>query len=236
MCVSQGVAEEVRSIFPALAERVLTIHNGVDTDDLRPRRAGRPRGRVARLVGARRRAAARGSVGSEWARKGLEPAIRALAGARAGPSPWPARETGRPSRRSQSSSGWPSAIRWLGVRSDIQVVYQAADAFVFPTSYETFSLVTFEAAATGLPILATPVSGVRELIEDGRNGFLITREPAMIAERLNRLAEDPQLRRRLGAAARESALGYSWERMVAAHSELYLRLTGRSRPVQLASR
>ena len=76
---------------------------------------------------------------------------------------------------------------------------------------------TFEAAASGLPILATPVSGVRELIEDGRNGYLITRDPVMIAERLGRLGEDAELRARLGAAARESALAFSWERMVREH-------------------
>ena len=56
-------------------------------------------------------------------------------------------------------------------------MYELADAFVLPSSYETFSLVTFEAAASGLPILATPVNGVRELIEDGRNGFLIAPDP-----------------------------------------------------------
>ena len=107
---------------------------------------------------------------------------------------------------------------------DIQVVYELADAFALPSSYETFSLVTFEAAANGLPILATPVSGVRELIEDGRSGYLITRDAEAIAERLRGLEADPALRSRLGGAARESALGFSWERMVAEHDELYLRL------------
>ncbi len=93
-----------------------------------------------------------------------------------------------------------------------------------PSSYETFSLVTFEAAASGLPILATPVNGVRELIEDERNGFLITREPQMIAQRLQRLAADARLRERLGDAARQDALRFSWEEMVAGHDRLYARL------------
>jgi glycosyltransferase involved in cell wall biosynthesis len=224
VCVSEGVADEVRSSFPALAGRVLTIYNGVDTGVFAP---GAPNGPGAALRSSLDLADGQllvVLVGSEWARKGLEPAIRALAGA----PRWSLAVAGEGDREAfqalADQLGVAERIRWLGVRADIQLVYQAADAFVFPTSYETFSLVTFEAAATGLPILATPVSGVRELIEDGRNGFLITREPAIIAERLNRLAEDPQLRRRLGAAARKSALGYSWERMVAAHSELYERL------------
>jgi UDP-glucose:(heptosyl)LPS alpha-1,3-glucosyltransferase len=122
-------------------------------------------------------------------------------------------------------------IRWLGVRPDVQLVYQMADAFIMASSYETFSLVTFEAAASGLPVLATPVSGVRELIDDGRNGFLITREPSVIAGRLRELAADPELRRTLGVAARESALAFSSQRMVDEHDALYARLsTARALP------
>jgi UDP-glucose:(heptosyl)LPS alpha-1,3-glucosyltransferase len=107
---------------------------------------------------------------------------------------------------------------------DIQVVYELADTFVLPSSYETFSLVTFEAAAYGLPILATAVSGVRELIEDGQTGFLITPDPGAIAERLVELGADPALRTRLGQAARQSAREFGWEKMVASHHELYARL------------
>jgi UDP-glucose:(heptosyl)LPS alpha-1,3-glucosyltransferase len=119
-------------------------------------------------------------------------------------------------------------VHWLGVVREIPIVYGMADAFVLASSYETFSLVTFEAAASGLPVLATPVSGVRELIRDGENGFLITQEPQSIAARLNELAADPALRARLGRGARESALAFSWDEMVAKHHELYMRLAGRS--------
>ena len=97
---------------------------------------------------------------------------------------------------------------------------------MLPSSYETFSLVTFEAASSGLPILATPVSGVRELVEDGRSGLLIEPQPETIAERLALLGADPALRTRLGRAARESALQFSWAKMVARHDELYSHLAG----------
>ncbi len=94
---------------------------------------------------------------------------------------------------------------------DVQLVYELADAFVLPSSYETFSLVTFEAAASGLPVLATPVSGVRELIEDGRNGFLITREPSVIADAPAPAGRRPGAAESAWAsAARESALRFSW--------------------------
>ena len=117
----------------------------------------------------------------------------------------------------------------MGVTNDVSLVYSLGDAFVLPSSYETFSLVTFEAAASGLPLLATPVSGVRELIEDDRNGFTIDRRAETIARRLSQLAEDAALRGRLGAGARESALAYSWESMVQKHHELYTRLVADAR-------
>lgn len=223
-CVSEGVAEEMREHFPALASRVLTIHNGVDTEAFAPG----ARAQEGAALRARLEVPAGGLVaafvGSEWERKGLEPLIRALALAPG----WTATVAGdgdRPRYESLAAElGVAERVRWLGVTADVALVYQAADAFVLPTSYETFSLVTFEAAASGLPVLATPVSGISELIDDGRNGFLISREPELIAERLRRLAGDRDLRERLGRAARESALQYSWERMVDAHGALYARL------------
>jgi glycosyltransferase involved in cell wall biosynthesis len=224
VCVSEGVAGEVRAQFPAVADRVMTIHNGVDTADFAPGSR-----REQALAERERIGAAPGDliaafVGSEWERKGLEPAIRAIALGEA----WSLVVAGSGDqaryRALADSLGVGGRVHFLGVREDVQLIYKMCDAFILPSSYETFSLVTFEAAASGLAILAAPVSGVRELIEDGRNGFLISRDPEMIAERLARLAADAELRASLGAAARESALGFSWERMVADHERLYAQL------------
>ncbi len=110
------------------------------------------------------------------------------------------------------------------MRSDVRPVYAAADAFVLPSSYETFSLVAFEAAASGLPVIASDVNGVRELITSGESGYLVEPRAEEIAARLRELAADPGLRARLGAAARESALRFRWEQMVREHHELFERL------------
>jgi UDP-glucose:(heptosyl)LPS alpha-1,3-glucosyltransferase len=236
VCVSDGVAAEVREHFPALADRVLTIHNGVDTDTFVPGVRQQDARALRDSLNLPSEGLVVAFVGSEWERKGLESAIRAVA-----QSPqWTLLVAGGGERARYdelaAQLGVERRLRWLGVTSDVQLVYQVADAFVLPSDYETFSLVTFEAAASGLPVLATPVSGVRELIEDGHNGFLITRDPQPIAARLDQLAADPLLRERLGRAARESALGYSRERMAREHHELYQRLAGRAPAAQLASR
>jgi glycosyltransferase involved in cell wall biosynthesis len=227
--VSEGVAEEVGEHYPALRERVMSIHNGVDTVGFSPG-AREPDARALRAkldISADRLIAV--FVGSEWERKGLAPLIRALASA----ADWDVVVAGDGDRQRYQeladSLGVGGAIHWLGVTGDVQLVYALADVFVLPSSYETFSLVTFEAAASGLPLLATPVSGVRELIDDGQNGFLIDRDPQTIARRLNQLSEDVSLRTRLGRSARESALGFSWEQMVSKHEQLYARVAAERR-------
>jgi glycosyltransferase involved in cell wall biosynthesis len=229
--VSEGVATEIVEHYPRLAQRTLSIHNGVDTEGFAPGvREQDALALRARLGIAPQRLIAV-FVGSEWERKGLEPLIRALADAPG----WDVVVAGDGDRERYQqladSLGVGRAVHWLGITSDVQLVYALGDAFVLPSSYETFSLVTFEAAASGLPLLATPVSGVRELIEDGRNGYLVDREPQTLARRLNELDEDSALRARLGASARESALAYSWEQMVTKHERLYARVSAGSHPV-----
>jgi UDP-glucose:(heptosyl)LPS alpha-1,3-glucosyltransferase len=228
VCVSEGVAEEMREHFPEASARVMTIQNGVDTAAFAPgsnrEQARELRGSLG--VGEERLLAA--FVARGWGHKGLDCTIRALALAPA----WDLLVAGsgdEPRYRELAASlGIGDRVHWLGVRRDIQVVYELADAFVLPSSYETFSLVCFEAAASGLPVLATPVNGVRELVHDGESGFFVTREPASISLRLNELAADPQLRARIGAAARAAALGFGWEQMVVRHHELYERLAAQA--------
>jgi UDP-glucose:(heptosyl)LPS alpha-1,3-glucosyltransferase len=225
VCVSEGVAEEVRRYYPALGPRVMRIHNGVDTSAFAPGiRTSEARELRARLrIGEQRPIAL--FVGSEWDGKGLAELLRALA---LEPR-WALLVAGRGDHARfealARSLGVADRVHWLGVTRDVQTLYELADVFVLPSEYETFSLVTFEAAASGVPILATPVSGVRELVRDGENGYLTSREPEVIAERLRRLADDANLRARFGAAAREAALRFSWMEMVARHHELYERLS-----------
>jgi UDP-glucose:(heptosyl)LPS alpha-1,3-glucosyltransferase len=235
VCVSEGVAQEIREYFPALAERVITIHNGIDTASFTPgtRQVEARALRSAQNIGEQRLVAA--FVASEWERKGLVPLLHALALAPG----WDLVVAGagdEPRYRALAESiGVREAVHWLGVTKDVHLVYELADAFVLPSSYETFSLVSFEAAASGLPVLAAAVNGVRELVKDGENGFLIAAEPQAIAARLNELAADPALRERLGRAARNSALAYDSQRMIAKHHDLYTRLAGRE-PVAAGSR
>jgi UDP-glucose:(heptosyl)LPS alpha-1,3-glucosyltransferase len=228
VCVSEGVAEEIREYFPVQSARTMAIPNGVDTDAFAPdsRRREAQELRAGLGIGGERLVAI--FVGSEWQRKGLEPAIEALALA----PEWDLLVVGNGDRERYEQLaeriGVTGAIHWIGVSRDVAPLYQLADALVFPTSYEAFPLVALEAAASGLPIIATPVNGIRELVRDGEDGYLIQADPREIAERLALLG-DAATRARLGTAARAAALEYSWTKMIDRHEALYGTLAERSR-------
>jgi UDP-glucose:(heptosyl)LPS alpha-1,3-glucosyltransferase len=116
-------------------------------------------------------------------------------------------------------------LRFFGPRVDVERFYQASDVFVFPTQYETFSLVAYEAAATGLPVVATRVSGIEDLVVDGRTGFVVRRDTEDIAAALLQLVQ-AQVRSRIGAEARSRATEYTWQRSVASVLSAYRAVRG----------
>jgi glycosyltransferase involved in cell wall biosynthesis len=97
-----------------------------------------------------------------------------------------------------------SRALFLGIRRDVPRIYAACDAFVMSSLWEGLGLVFLEAMATRLPVLATRVSAVPEVVVDGETGRLVppAEVPGLAAGFLE-LAADPDLRRRLGAAGAE---------------------------------
>jgi D-inositol-3-phosphate glycosyltransferase len=117
-------------------------------------------------------------------------------------------------------SGVSELVRPLGRREDVERFYQAADVFILPSAYETFSLVAHEAAASGLPVLATRVSGVAELIDAG--GAVETRRDARaIADALCRLAGSAESRAEIGDAGRLFVSQLTWARSADSVFEVY---------------
>lgn len=99
---------------------------------------------------------------------------------------------------------WPEA---LGQVDDMLELLQSVDIVVLPSYREGLPLSLLEAAACGLAIVATDVPGCRAVVDDGVNGLLVpVRDAAALAAAIERLAADPELRQRLGAAARAKAV------------------------------
>ena len=98
------------------------------------------------------------------------------------------------------------------------------DIFVLPSRSEPFPNCVLEAMAAGLPVVATRVGGIVELIDDGVTGLLVTpgNAPAL-TDRLSRLMDDPAFASRLGPRGPDDVLTrYSFDRMVGAFEALYL--------------
>jgi glycosyltransferase involved in cell wall biosynthesis len=78
----------------------------------------------------------------------------------------------------------PACVRFLGWRDDIYEVLRTLDLLVLPSAAEGgIPMVILEAFAAGVPVLATPVGGVPEILSDGRNGFLLPSPSASVIER-----------------------------------------------------
>jgi glycosyltransferase involved in cell wall biosynthesis len=89
-------------------------------------------------------------------------------------------------------------------------IYRDADVFVFPTLIEGMPLSVLEAMACGIPVIVTS-HGPGDIVTDGTDGFVVPiRDPDSIADRLERLYGDADLRRNMGRAARQTALRYTW--------------------------
>ena len=93
---------------------------------------------------------------------------------------------------------------WLGPVEDVREVWRHADIFVLPArSREGMPRALLEAAASARPLVVTDVPGCRHFVRDGVEGFVVPPEDAdALATALERLARDPDLRRRMGEAAR----------------------------------
>jgi glycosyltransferase involved in cell wall biosynthesis len=132
-------------------------------------------------------------------------------------------------RRFARDKGWGRSVSLLGARGDAADFLPLFDVFVLPSLWEGLPLVLIEAAASGKPIVATDIGGVREVIRPGETGLLVPPgEPGALAEAILRLLGDPVFARRLADRARaEIPPRYSAERMISEYAALYLELAGK---------
>jgi glycosyltransferase involved in cell wall biosynthesis len=225
--VSVGVGREIERHYAGA--RVFLTPNGVDTARFRPDPAAR---RVLRSrEGLDDSEIVALFVGGDWDHKGLGIAIEALAHVQLSgcPAPrlWVVGEGDEKRFRAYAvQRGMGGRVRFFGTQRNAERFYQASDVFVLPSLYESFSLVSFEAAACGVPVLAAKVHGVDELVGKNEGGLVIERTPEAFGAALAELASDPERRARMGEAARRRASTYTWERSTASVVEIYRKLLG----------
>lgn len=200
-------------------ENVPAIPNGVDA------RSFSPTARNARRTEARRRFGYRENelvlllLGNDWSVKGLSVILSAVAGC----CSLPLRvlvvgsDAVEPYRSQARQLGILDRSTWVSPNPDVLSFYAAADVYVSPSLEDSFALPVAEAMACGLPAITSSFAGIAELIENGVDGFVLRdpRDPQEVARLLEELFHDPGRRQRVGTAAAEKALGWSWDRNAA---------------------
>lgn len=194
----------------APTSRIRFLGNGIDLTRFEPGISTSERGRVRSELGLADDAVAVVSVGRLVAEKGFPELLAASAEAAVphvlvviGPDDPEKADALPPGSRSDAED---RGVRFLGHRDDVARLLPAFDLFVLASHREGFPRAAMEAAACGLPIVATDIRGCRQVVDDGETGYLVApNEVRPLAAAIDRLVGNPDLRRRFGAAGRAKA-------------------------------
>jgi glycosyltransferase involved in cell wall biosynthesis len=217
VAVSPRVSIELQKCYSVPANRIRVIPNGIDLD--RFKTAPGARETIRREFNIPADAKLLLFAGHEFRRKGLASAIGALE--RLGPDVWLlVVGSDNPASYKKLANRAADRLIFAGARSDMPALYSAADAFVLPTAYETFSLVCMEAMACSVPVFATPVGGIEDYLVDGINGYQIAADAEDIANKIAAVLADPDAMTRMREGARATALNYGWDHVGLRYIEL----------------
>jgi glycosyltransferase involved in cell wall biosynthesis len=127
--------------------------------------------------------------------------------------------------------GLKEQVHFLGSRDreDIPEILAITDIFVLPSLWEGLPTAIIEAMAAGCPVVATAVAGTPEVVMDRETGFLVnSRDPEALAQKIAKLLEDPQLRRKMGeAGVKRVEEHFTLEKMAQNYEALYRNLMTR---------
>jgi UDP-glucose:(heptosyl)LPS alpha-1,3-glucosyltransferase len=208
---SRFVRDDILAAYDLDPARIRVVPPGVDLDEFHP-----PADRSV----ARREVELSGPesliffCGHSFKLKGLDRAVIALSRMRE-----PARlmVVGRddpaPYLKLASRLGVEERLHFMGPRTDTWRFFQAADIFLLPTRVDMWGMAVVEAMATAVPPVTTRGAGAADVIANEENGFVLP-EPLdvdLLAATLDRLASDPELRQRIGQAAKKRARSLTWD-------------------------
>lgn len=199
VCTSQAEANELTAVGPALSSRIFVVPNGVS---LPPPVPAALRAQIREELGLAHGDVAALFLGELESRKGPLDAIAAVGIARASGVPLTLLLAGRGPLAGEVRRRAGDGVLPLGFRDDPQRLLAAADVFLLPSEREGHSFALLEAMARGLPVIVSDGAGNPEAVGDA--GLVVPfGDPSSLADALRRIASDPDLRMRLGEAARE---------------------------------
>jgi glycosyltransferase involved in cell wall biosynthesis len=235
--VSNRTAGLLREYFHR--DDVSVIPNAVDTEHFSPA------ARLARRAESRqKRGFGDGDfvlllIGNDWRNKGLPTILQAISGL----SLLPIRllivgnDDADPFRAQAAKLSIRERCRWELPCIGVLDFYAAADVYVSPSREDSFGLPVAEAMACGLPAVTSVCAGVADSIHDAVDGFVLRdpRDAQILSQLIERLHADPELRRKIGEAASQTALAWDWNRNAAATWDLLKSAAAKKRSSHPAS-
>ena len=217
VAVSQRVKSELLDLKKAGLEDIRVITNGVDLTEFAPGAADRvqlglpPHVPLLLFVGD-----------IKTGLKNLDSVLQAVEAVSECHLAVVGRVDGSPFLRRVAELAIADRVHFMDFRKDIPDIMRAVDLFVFPSRYESFSLVLLEAMASGLPVLTARTVGAAELVTE-ESGVVLEHPNDVegLVSHIRRLLADSGLRLRMGACARRIAEQHSWERMASDYAKLY---------------
>ncbi|HEX4601157.1 MAG TPA: glycosyltransferase family 4 protein [Gemmatimonadales bacterium] len=219
IAVSDRVKGEIERYYGVDGATVTVIPPGVDAQAFHPRNRATLRQATRERLGLAPDAFVVAFVGRDDRRKGLGTLVDAVHVA--GPGVQALAVGPRARTHLRTTSG--DQVTFVRATPDIVPYYAAADCFALPTRYDTFSLATLEAMASGLPTIVSRAAGVSDYLTDGVDALILedAGDVTTLAAHLRRLASDQALRARVARGGRETAERFSWERTVARTVDVY---------------
>lgn len=217
--ISEGTSAELVDARPYLHNRVEVVNNGADLQfETLPDRKPNP---IPTILG----------IGRLTAQKNFNSLLEALAGLTPGSFRCVILGDGALSgelETQKSALGLENCVTFTGHVTDVQSYLEEADVFVIPSLWEGFGLAVVEAMNAGLPVVASDVPGLREIVgSDGDCAKLIDpRDPKSIQVALSSLLAEPAVRRDMGARGFARAMQFSTEKMVGNYVSSYENLAG----------
>jgi glycosyltransferase involved in cell wall biosynthesis len=233
IAVSPEVRDELVALGVAPASKFTVIRLGIELESRVPERA-EARAETRRVMGVRDDRFLVGWTGRMTGVKRTDIVLRAFAllRSRGVPATLCMVGDGPDRRRIEELASELGIVRdclFTGYQEDVGPFFAAFDVFVLPSANEGTPVTAIEALASGCPVVATRVGGVPDVVQDGEDGILIDPgSPEQLADALVRLAGDPELRARMGAAGRTRTLPrYAVSRLIGDVDALYRELLAR---------
>ena len=248
VAVSQETRADVLRLFDVAPERVHVIHNGIDLDEYRAvtandvlvRHGIDPARPFLLFVGRITRQ--KGIIHLVEAIPDIDPALQIVLCAGAPDTPEIGREMEAGVAKAAAARPGVTWIREMLPRADVIQLYTHAAVFCCPSVYEPFGIINLEAMACGTAVVASAVGGIPEVVVPDETGLLV--DPGLapggfdpvdrgafsraLAAAINRLAGDPALRTRFGAAGRARVEArFSWDAVAATTLDLYRSVLAR---------